>query len=207
MLADWIRRGAERRLGGHGGPTGDLYFANACGDALASGAVQRLSPTVFASESAVLVLRHGAGLDVGALAQDKTLVWLIDDDIEAGIADPALSRLHRTKLMLCERAFARGFGKRLDHVVVSSLQLEGMAKRLAPEAAITVLDPYWSEPFPDLGHFDEAPDGIEIGCLGAATHKADLALVWDAFAGLLSRHDKLSVWVSANHRPPAALTK
>lgn len=203
---DPIRRAAEWLFSGHGGPTGDLYFANACGDALTARQVCQLSPTVFASARAVLVLRHGAGLDIAAATEGRRLIWLIDDDILAGIADPALRPLHRTKLALCERAFARRYRDRIAAVVVSSPQLAAMAGRLVPGAGIETLVPYWSEPFPDLGHFDERSDQIDIACLGAATHRADIAPLWGIFAGLLERHPQVRIWISANHRPPARLT-
>jgi hypothetical protein len=196
---------AERALGGHGGPTGDLYFANACGDALTSGQVRRLSPTVFASDQAVLVLRHGAGLDIAAAARGKRLIWLIDDDIRAGIADPALRPVQRLKLALCERAFARHFRDRLDTVVLSTPALEAMVRDLVPGAGIEVLTPYWSEPLPDLGHLEGPPERVDIACLGAATHRADLALVWPGFENLLTHRPQVRVWISANHRPPRAL--
>ncbi|MEO1491838.1 MAG: hypothetical protein AAFV19_06765 [Pseudomonadota bacterium] len=207
---DVLRRAFERVLGGHGGPTSDLYFANACGDALASGQVVPLSPTVLMSDSALLVLRHGAGVDLEPVLSGRRLIWLIDDDIMAGVADPDLSLLHRLKLASCERAFARRYRDRIQHVVVSSNALASTVLELAPHAEIATLGPYWSEPFADHTHFDRvATDAqtIDIGCLGARTHKADLAPYWTALGDVLHQYPHVHLWVSANHKLPPALAR
>lgn len=202
-----VRRKLERLLGGHGGPTGDLYFRNACGDALADGQVSQLSPTVFASDKAVLVLRHGAGLNVTAASRGKDLIWLIDDDIVSGVGDIALNRLHRAKLAVCELAFARRHRSLVSTAVVSSSRLEPMVRHLLPECEVATLHPFWSEPFGTLSHFEEEqpPRCLEIGCLGAATHRADIAPLWGVFEDLLDRHPQVRISISANHSPPGSL--
>lgn len=206
-----LRRVAERVLGGHGGPTSDLYFVNACKNALVDGRVMRLSPTVFSSESAVLVMRHGAGLNLTKAIGGRRLVWLIDDDVVAGISDRALTPLHRLKLTLCERAFARTYRSLISTVVVSSPRLVSLAKALVPNADVAVLSPYWSEPFADLTHFDRTaknpPRDIHIGFLGAGTHGADLAALWPVIGEVLDRVPCAHVWVPASHHPPGALSK
>ncbi|MEM7188124.1 MAG: hypothetical protein AAF439_00810, partial [Pseudomonadota bacterium] len=65
-------------------PTADLYFHNACRDFVPD-QVQRLAPTVFASATACLVLRHG--LRAGKLPDRRRLIYLIDDDVDAGTTD------------------------------------------------------------------------------------------------------------------------
>ncbi len=200
-----IQRWIARTFAGHGGPTSDLYFCNACQDAIARGDVQQLSATVFASETALLVLRHGAGFDLQKALRGRTrLIWFCDDDIDAGCADRSLPGLHRLKLALVDRWAARRIGAQADAVVLSTDRLAAMAEQVAPSRPVHVIAPFWSEPALPLDHF-HSPKTVEIGFLGAQTHAADLLPYLTVIEDVLARNDNVRFHVSSGHRLPSGL--
>ncbi len=77
----------SRLLSAPDSPTADLYFRNACGDFL-DGPIRQHGPTVFASDSACLVMRHA--LRAGPLPLRRRLIYMIDDDVGAGMEGGAL---------------------------------------------------------------------------------------------------------------------
>ncbi len=78
----------SRVLSAPDSPTADLYFINACEDFLGAGVTQ-LAPTVFASASACLVMRHdmrAPKLLDERLPGARRLVYFIDDAVEQGVS-------------------------------------------------------------------------------------------------------------------------
>lgn len=195
-----------RRLLCHGpSPTADLYFVNACG-ARFGRAVERLAPTVFAAPRATLVMRHDAGL---ARPPRSPVVYLIDDDAEAGIRDPSLPAAYRRKLGLVECRAVRRYGSAAAAVVVSSEVLaERWRRLLGARAEVHLLTPYWDGAMPDLRHFaalDEGAAWIDVAYLGSRVHRADLKFLWPAIEVLLGRHPRLRFHLSPRHSVPRRL--
>lgn len=191
-----------------GGPTPDLYFRNACAAALTAEAgeqVEMLSPSVIASRKAVLVMRHsgGAALTESVIAGRK-LIWFCDDAVLCGNATMPLS--YRAKLAMTDAWAGRRLGARADHVVLSSDALRSMARYLAPQTPVSVLHPYWSDAANPLDQFDET-DVVEIGYLGAATHKADFSFLAPVMEAVLAARPQARFHVTSNHRLPRALRR
>lgn len=183
-------------------PTADLYFNNACGDFLDAG-VTRLAPTVFASTSACLVMRHGLG--AARLPRGRRLIYMIDDAVEEGVDDASLPFLYRQKLRLVERAAGRRIGPRATVAVISSAAL---APRPRPGIQTRLLHPYWSEPMAGLEHFEPAlrSEGwIEMGFLGSSVHRADLDFLWPVIGAVLAGHPRARFHLSSRHRVPGNL--
>ena len=184
-------------------PTVDLYLMNACGDLVARG-LRRLAPTVFAGPGATIFVRHDSGL--GALPRGR-LVYLIDDDVEAGIGDPSLPALYRRKLGVAEYRTLRRLGAGASVVVVTSERLAHRWRELASgRAEIHRLAPYWDADPPGLEHFESLDQGsgwIDVAYLGGWAHRADLAFLWPALEELLRRHARLRFHLSERHRLPA----
>ncbi|MEX2519007.1 MAG: hypothetical protein WD969_06725 [Paracoccaceae bacterium] len=183
-----LRRFFTRALTTLNSPTADLYFADACADWLAEGRVRRYAPTVFASRTTRLVIRHDgrAGRD----SRRARHVYLIDDAIHLEGADAALSRYWRFKLDHVERAAAALYLPGAVAVVVSSPGLEAMIRAQAPGADMRRLDPYWAVEFSDLTHH-RAPGPFRVAYLGSQVHGPDFA----PLAPML--HDFLDAWPEA----------
>lgn len=105
--------------------------------------------------------------------------YLIDDDIPAGIADPALPEGYRQRL---EQAFresveTRAF-RRITMVITPSARLEERYRALGVE--VRRLDPAWPVPqTADLRHF-AAGGPVRVAFLGTRSHLADLDLLREA---------------------------
>lgn len=192
----------SRLLPAPGSPTADLYFNNACGDFLRAG-VTRLAPTVFASDSACLVMRHGLGAPIPS--GRRRLIYMIDDEVEAGVADPSLPFLYRQKLRFVERAASRRIVPRAAVAVVST---PALAARHAPSLQTRMLHPYWSEPLAGLEHFAPALAGegwLEMAYLGSSVHRADLDFLWPVIGAALAGNPRARFHLASRHRIPRAL--
>lgn len=184
-------------------PTSDLYFANACSDFLESG-VTRLAPTVFASASACLVMRHSLGAREMNLG--RRLIYLIDDQIEEGVADSSLPFLYRQKLRVLERPAGRRLAPLADVAVVSS---PALARGLPDRTRVRQIDPFWSEPIADQRHFEPLLDGrgwIDIAFLGSTVHSSDLEFLWPVLAAILRGMPRARFHLSERHHVPATLS-
>jgi hypothetical protein len=192
----------SRALSAPESPTADLYFMNSCADFLDAG-VARLAPTVFASASTCLVMRHD--LRAGRQPDWRRLVYFVDDAVENGVGDASLPFLYRQKLRLVERASARRIGSRAAVAVVGSADL---AQRYASRMETHLIHPYWSEPIAGLEHFGPVLRGegwIEIAYLGSAVHRADLEFLWPVIGAVLAAHPRVRFHLAERHRLPAAL--
>ncbi len=203
---------AQRRLAAlwtrSAGPTPDLYFRNACGAALSAsgpGRVEMLSPSVFASEKAVLVMRHSGGAVLNdAVLAGRKLIWFCDDAVLCANASMPLS--YRAKLLMTDAWAGRRLGARADHIVLSTDALRSMARYLAPQAPVSVLHPYWSEVANPLDQFDNT-QVVEIAYLGAATHKADFLFLAPVMESVLAARPNARFHVTSNHRLPRCLRR
>lgn len=184
-------------------PTSDLYFVNACGDYLAAG-VERLAPTVFATGTACVVMRHGLGAP--APPRGRRLIYLIDDEVEEGVGDASLPFLYRQKLRLLERPAGRRLAPQAEVAVISS---PALAKSLATRAQVRQIHPYWSEPIADQRHFEPLLRGegwIEIAYLGSIVHRADLDFLWPVLAAILHGTPRARLHLPERHQVPAFLS-
>lgn len=194
----------SRLLSAPDSPTADLYFRNACGDFL-DGPIRQYGPTVFASDSACLVMRHA--LRAGPLPLRRRLIYMIDDDVDAGIEDETLPYFYRQKLRMVEQPMGRRMSRVAGVAVVSS---KALARRFEPVMRTHLVRPYWSERFASLRHFD-APSGpdapVDLAFLGSIVHRRDLEFLYPVLAGLLARHDNLRVHIPERHSLPAAFDR
>lgn len=185
-------------------PTADLYFGNACADFVERG-VTRLAPTVFASRTACLVMRHD--LRAGRLPDRRRLIYFLDDDVDAGVTDQSLPYFYRQKLRLVERGAGRRISRFAGVAVVGS---ERLANLFRPSMDTHLLRPYWSEKFAGLGHFDalEAGEGwIDVAYLGSVVHRSDLQFTLPFIAHLLAVEPRLRFHVPERHTLPAAFDR
>ena len=192
----------SRALSAPDSPTADLYFMNSCGDFLGAG-VTRLAPTVFASATACLVMRHEMRAE--RLPGGRRLVYFVVDAVDQGVNDASLPFLYRQKLRLVERASARRIGRRAAVAVVGSAEL---ARRCAPRIETHLIHPYWSEPIAGLEHFEPILGGegwIDIAYLGSTVHRGDLEFLWPVIGAVLAAHSKVRFHLAERHRMPAGL--
>jgi len=189
---DAIDRVAGRLMARPASPTADLYFVNACGRWLRPGGpVERLGPGVFASDAALLVVRHWGR--ARALPQRERLIWLIDDDVAAAIADTGLPQGNRLKLRLLEARHGARLRAAGARVVASSAAL---AERIGAD---DVLHPVWDGPL--AGSCHHRTDGpLRIGYLGSTAHAGDLAWIAPALRAVLDAEPRAELHLAANHR-------
>lgn len=189
----------DRILSTPDSPTADLYFRNACRDFLGKG-VEQFAPTVFASDTACLVMRHDRR--VGQLPARRRLIYFVDDDVDAGVSDTSLPFFYRQKLKLVERFAAQRIARAAGVAVVGSPILADLFR---PIMDTYLLRPFWSERYAGLDHFDalEAGEGwIEMAYLGSSVHKADLEFLLPVVAQLLAQEPRLRFHLPARHRLP-----
>lgn len=178
-------------------PTADLYVANAMGSAL-----QRTAPTVFLSGAASLMVRHCSGRGWPP-ARSRT-VFLIDDDVLAGLDCDFLPRLYRQKLRCLEVPWLRRMTRRADLIVAGS---EVLAERLAGGPPVRVMRPYWSEPLAPLDHHDDGDGPFDIAFLGSRVHGADLRFVLPAVEAVLDAEPRARFHLSRRHLLPDRLAR
>lgn len=192
----------SRVLSAPDSPTADLYFRNACGDLL-DGQVEEIAPTVFASSSACLVMRHA--MRAPRLPSRRRLIYLIDDDVDAGTTDDTLPFLYRQKLRMVEQPAGRRLGRFAGVAVVSSPVL---ARLFMPLLQTHMLRPYWSDPFAALTHFDQLDnDWIEMAYLGSSVHRSDLRFLAPIVVRLLDQFPQLRFHLPERHRLPLGLDR
>ena len=194
----------SRMLSAPDSPTADLYFRNACGDFLRQG-VRQLAPTVFASKTTCVVMRHA--MRAGRLPDRRRLIYLIDDDVEAGTSDQSLPFFYRQKLRMVEQPASRKIKRFAGVAVVGS---PALARLFAPLMETHLLRPYWSEPFAGLEHFDglESDDQpIDMAYLGSIVHRSDLLFQVPVVLRLLDKHPRLRFHLPERHRLPAELDR
>ena len=179
-------------------PTADLYFRNACSDFIGS-SVEQIAPTVFASDTACLVMRHW--LRAGRLPPRRRLIYLIDDDVDAGATDESLPFLYRQKLKMVEAAAGRRIRRFAGVAVVSS---PALARIFQPMMETHLLRPYWSEAFAPLDHFAGCAM-TDIAYLGSAAHRADLAFLLPVIRRLLADTPTVRFNLGNEHRLPGDL--
>ncbi|MEM9140381.1 MAG: hypothetical protein AAGB15_11195 [Pseudomonadota bacterium] len=189
----------SRVLSAPDSPTADLYFRNACADFLGAGVAQ-IAPTVFASSTACVVMRHA--MRAGRLPARRRLIYLIDDDVDAGTADGTLPFFYRQKLRMVEQPHARHFKRFAGVAVVGSPVL---ARLFSPLMRTHLLRPYWSEALAPLEHFDGLGTGdpIDMAFLGSVVHRSDLEFLLPVVKRLLDEHPRLRFHVPERHRLPA----
>ena len=189
----------DRVLSTPDSPTADLYFRNACGDFLGRG-VRQYGPTVFASDTACLVMRHD--LRAGTLPRRRRLIYFVDDDVDAGLNDESLPFLYRQKLRWVEHMTARRLQRFAGVAVVGSPVL---ARLFRPVMQTHLLRPFWSERYAGLGHFDALEQGegwIEVAFLGSSVHRADLQFLLPVVGRLLAANPRLRFHLPERHVLP-----
>ena len=189
----------DRVLSTPDSPTADLYFRNACSDFLERG-VRQYGPTVFASDSACLVMRHDRR--AGQLPRRRRLIYFLDDDVDAGLNDESLPFFYRQKLRWVEHLTAQRLQRYAGVAVVGSPVL---ARLFRPVMQTHLLRPFWSERFAGLGHFDalEAGEGwIELAFLGSSIHRADLQFLLPVIGRLLAYNPRLRFHLPERHVLP-----
>jgi len=191
----------NRWLTSDSSPTSDLYFANACQEILTEGLVTQYSPTVFASASTQLVMRHDARTPAH-LTRD-CLVYFIDDLWNFRDEDPGLSWFYRNKMALVEARAVDWYLKRANAFVVSTPLLADDLRKMSPQADVYLINPYWSEPVADLDHFDR--HSFDIAYLGGQVHRADLEFLLPAIRRVLDEIPEASFTLSVGHRIPSDL--
>ena len=190
----------DRLLSAKDSPTADLYFRNSCGDLLKKG-VRQLAPTVFASPTACLVMRHGRR--AGPIPSRRRLIYFVDDDVHAGVEDESLPFLYRQKLKWVERVAAQRLTRLAGAAVVGSEQLAAL---FSPSIKTHIIRPYWSEDFGGTDHFDSigGPDAwVDLAFLGSRVHRSDLEFVLPVFGRLLAVEPRLRIHIPARHNLPA----
>ncbi|MFK7944547.1 MAG: hypothetical protein AB8B85_16760 [Paracoccaceae bacterium] len=189
----------DRVLSTPDSPTADLYFRNACGDFLGKG-VRQFGPTVFASKTACLVMRHDRR--AGPLPRRRRLIYFVDDDVDAGLNDESLPFLYRQKLRWVEHLTAQRLRRFAGVAVVGS---PALARLFRPVMQTHLLRPFWSETYAGLGHFDalEAGEGwIEVAYLGSSVHRADLQFLLPVIGRLLAANPRLRFHLPERHVLP-----
>ncbi|MBL3608299.1 hypothetical protein [Rhodovulum sulfidophilum] len=191
--------GQPRFLAGPQSPTADLYLGFSLAGAIAAGRVRRLAPTVFLAGEALIVMRHLAGL--GLLPRYRRLIYLIDDDIPAGLRDRALPRAYRAKLAALELPALLRCGAAADAVVATSPALVAQWRARHPGKTVIGTAPAW--PVAEMPAPRSAAPLRRIALIMGRSHARDAAPLWAPLLALLDRRTALGLTVSGNLDLPA----
>ncbi|TCM75892.1 hypothetical protein [Rhodovulum steppense] len=181
-------------LAGSSSPTADLYFAFACADRIARDEVRRLAPTVFAVGDTLIVFRHAAGL--GRLPPHRRLIYLIDDDIRAGLTDRGVPAAYRLKLLALEWPAVRQFERQADVILTTSARLTDRLCARLPGKPVHEIEPAW--PLPSAEPRRSTADACRIALLMGRSHARDAAPLMRLLGQVLARHPGVELILSAN---------
>jgi hypothetical protein len=146
--------------------------------------VAHLFGNVYAVGGTCIISRTATAHELRQLRRRafRQIVYVIDDDFEAGAVDPLLPASYRAKLA----AFAAGPWLELkamaDVVVASSPVLANLYG-----SKTRVVQPAWRRQPAGFGHF-ERPSTFEIAHIGTASHTADYAMIRDEVGAILAAH-------------------
>lgn len=174
-----------------GSPTAALYLEWSMQDALASGRIARLSPTVFRHGTTLIVLRHLSGLR--ALPRHDRLIHVIDDDWRAGLRDGTLPPAYRITLALREARAARRIETRAALILTASEVLAERYRARHPARTVALLEPAW----PDATAPLPRARPTRIACLSAATHRSDFLFLRPVLDALIER-EGIHLTISGN---------
>jgi hypothetical protein len=173
-------------------PSTDLYVLNPLRRLQQDGtrlpALAQLAPNVYMAGRTGVIVRYGGQADLDRLerAGARRIVYVADDDFEAGAADPRLPDGYRAKLA----AFASGAWPAIraaaDIVIVPGAVLAAIYGEKA-----WVLAPAWHRPPARV--LRRAPQRFKIAHLGTASHRADMAPIRPLHADIVARHRNVRV--------------
>jgi len=190
-------------LAGVNSPTVDLYFGFSCSDWLEEGRIHQIGPTTFKAGETLIVFRHAAG--VSRLPKHRRLIYLIDDDIRAGLRDPGVPALYRAKLMVLERPAAWSLEERADVVITTSTVLAERLQSRLPAKRIEQLAPFWPvEAVPSSSLEGRAN---RVALLMGRSHAHDAAPLMPVLEEALSRHGSMHLTLSGNLSVPASIAR
>lgn len=117
---------------------------------------------------------------------DAPLLYVIDDDVEAGVADPNLPAAYRRKLRALQRNDHADLVARAHKVLVPSRALEAkFARRLGPDRVERIAPSLLSHPS-SLRHHDDPV--LRVIYPNTRSHLADWASIWPQVRDHLATH-------------------
>ncbi|MFQ5623631.1 MAG: hypothetical protein ACE5FS_09565, partial [Paracoccaceae bacterium] len=189
-----------RALSSASSPTADVYLGWSCADLIASGAIRRISPTVFLFDRTLMVMRHDAGLR--ECPEHDRLLYFTDDDWRGGIRDPLVPLDYRVKLSLVEARAAKRLEDRADVILVSSKTLQDAYSGMFPDKPVILIEPAWRAATSPVGRPDRPAQ--RIAYLGARSHMADFKFLIPIIDTVLDRRSNAYVTVSGEHPIPSS---
>lgn len=180
-------------------PTADLYLRWSCADLIESGRLEQVAATVFRTGDTAIVIRHDAGARLQGIRRH---IYVVDDDLRAGIRGPGIPLGLRAKNALLDlRAEAR-LAPTAAAIVVSSDRLKHLYALRLPDTPVHLTDPAWPQPpEPEIRAADMP---LRIACLLARSHATDFGIVRTAIERALSEIRTVEITVSANLPVPDA---
>jgi hypothetical protein len=195
LVLDYLRRT----------PTTDLYFGNPLRlIAMQPGRlppVRTLTPNVYMLGRTGIISRYGSVADLErlrALGADR-LIYIADDDFEAGAVDQLLPLRYRARLAAFVERDWPVLRSNADIVVVSSPPLQAIYG-----AKARLIHPAWAQPPATTEHFRPGKR-IEMVHLGTASHGSDFAPLAPVLAEILRANPKVRLTLFAGDNLPDPL--
>ena len=177
-------------------PSASVYLEWSCADLIADGSLERLSPTVFRCGDAIVVIRHLSGLS--RLPEIRRLIYVIDDDWRAGIADGSLPWLYRAQLRSTLARVAPELERRATTIAVSSQVLLARYRQFFPDKVIELLEPVWPRAAGDTA--SEKPR--RVAYLSAWSHVRDFEFLKPVLFSLVRDRPGCVFTLTENARIP-----
>ena len=176
-------------------PTTDLYFVNALGNlikgVISRGPIHPIGINSFRVRDVGVVLRQDSEATIREVLRRRwrKLIYVVDDDIEAGLHDQHLDARYRSRLENQYRRVYLPLVHAADHIVTSSKVL---ANRLSRYAETSSIDPYWLHGWRALARQSVKRKAyVRMVYLGAISHAADLRSILPAIEQVLSSHPEV----------------
>ena len=185
-------------------PTTDLYFRNPVrhlrGEQRSLPPIRHIRANIYVIGRTGVISRYATVEDLALLEKQgvRQIVYVADDDFEAGAADRSLPERYRARLAEFVATSWPAIVAAAEIIVVSSPLLAG-----AYGAKARLLTPLWHAPPADTRHF-ENPKRFEVAHLGSGSHRADLLPLTTEIAKVLGRHPqaRLTLFAASDLPPP-----
>jgi hypothetical protein len=189
-------------------PTTDLYFRIPLRHIAQRGMarlppVRSLAPNVYAVGRTGVISRYAGLAELDRLRQSgvRQIVYIADDDFEAGANDPGLPEHYRARLAVFVEAAWPALRDAADIVLVSSPILAAIYGRKS-----RIIQPVWHRPPASSDHFLD-PRRIEIAHLGTGSHRSDLAPIAPLLAEILDARPDARLTLFSGSEVPDELSR
>ncbi len=183
-------------------PSTDIYFLNACahlvGGAASRKPIRQMGANSFKCENRYLVVRKDNPTVLKKILSDPKaeIIYLIDDDLDAAIADVQIPSDYRARLSRLKNGPVGDILARAKLVLVPSKKLE---EKFSKTHKVLRLNPFWLGDCPDDSHYGALTDEpVNMVHLGTASHDAAFKFLSPVLEKLIEAQENFTFTYHSN---------